>query len=389
MARIIASGLLFVALLAFTLFAFTQQRAKRIAAQPGWALTAIEDVDIPPATAAQARGILARRPLNQPVLNLLFAVESRGDLDPARRETFIDTIKALGWRDTPSQQNLIVETLRDGDPREAVMRADALLRRGKLASNIIAVLAQIEIYPQAADLLIERLDKQPTWRKRYFSYSGTLSNPALLDARIQLLDKMLAKGMTLSRSDLKASLDAMVRAGRQGEAVRIAMAANPSGSAGTSIYDPDFSRFAALTSRDRDNVLPFEWSLASRPGISVMIVPRSDAGQLQVRWNGMGAPVIAHTMTMLREGAQPRLEIRVDGVDALNGLGSFGFSLACRGKGAVAFEQSRAPSKDNVVGFTASGPVMCDYPEFTILGRPQAADREAETAIDSIRLSTS
>src|SRR3546814_8304023 len=117
------------------------------------------------------------------------------------------------------------------------------------------------------------------WRKRYFSYSGTLSNPALLDARIQLLDKMLAKGMTLSRSDLKASLDAMVRAGRQGEAVRIAMAANPSGSAGTSIYDPDFSKFAALTSRDRDNVLTFAWSLASRPGISVMIVPRSDAGQ--------------------------------------------------------------------------------------------------------------
>src|SRR3546814_19217816 len=54
MARIIASGLLFVALLAFTLFAFTQQRAKRIAAQPGWALTAIEDVDIPPATAASS-----------------------------------------------------------------------------------------------------------------------------------------------------------------------------------------------------------------------------------------------------------------------------------------------------------------------------------------------
>src|SRR3546814_16512310 len=96
---------------------------------------------------------------------------------------------ALGWRDSPSQQNLIVETLRDLDPREAVMRADALLRRGKLASNIIAVLAQIEIYPQAADLLIERLDKQPTWRKRYFSYSGTMSNPALLDSRIPLPDK--------------------------------------------------------------------------------------------------------------------------------------------------------------------------------------------------------
>src|SRR3546814_16640533 len=151
MARIIASGLLFVALLACTLFAFTQQRAKRIAAQPGWALTAIEDVDIPPATAAQARGILARRPLNQPVLNLLFAVESRGDLDPARRETFIDTIKALGWRGPPSQQNLIVETLRAGDPHEAVMRPEDLLPGGKLASHLIPVPDQTQIYPQGGD----------------------------------------------------------------------------------------------------------------------------------------------------------------------------------------------------------------------------------------------
>src|SRR3546814_974791 len=93
MTLIIASGLVFVALLAFTLFAFAQQRAERIAAQPGWALTAVEGVDIPPATAAQARRVLARRPLNQPVLNLLFAIESRGTLDPERRETFIDTIK--------------------------------------------------------------------------------------------------------------------------------------------------------------------------------------------------------------------------------------------------------------------------------------------------------
>src|SRR3546814_6086682 len=108
------------------------------------------------------------------VLNLLFAIESRGTLDPERRETFIDTIKALGWRDTPSQQNLIVETLRDGDPREAVMRADALLRRSKLIPAIVAVLTQIEIYPQAADLLIERLDKQTTRRKRSEEHTSEL-----------------------------------------------------------------------------------------------------------------------------------------------------------------------------------------------------------------------
>src|SRR3546814_8465445 len=136
------------------------------------------------------------------------------------------------------------------------MRADALLRRSKLIPAIVAVLTPIEIYPQAADLLIDRLDKQPTWRKRYFTESGTLGNPASLDARIQLFDKMLAKGMPLTRADLKVSLDAMVRAGMQGEAVRIAMAANPSAGAPTSIYDPDFSKFVALSSDGRDNPLP-------------------------------------------------------------------------------------------------------------------------------------
>src|SRR3546814_19368490 len=112
--------------------------------------------------------------------------------------------------------------------------------------------------------------------------------------------------MTLSRSDLKASLDAMVRAGRQGEAVRIAMAANPAGSAGTSIYDPAFSRFAALTPRDRDNLLPFEWSLASRPGISLLIVTPSCSRPLQVSWDRMSSPVTAHTIHIPREaGTSP------------------------------------------------------------------------------------
>src|SRR3546814_7254223 len=73
------------------------------------------------------------------------------------------------------------------------------------------------------------------------------------------------------------------------EAVRIAMAANPSAGAATSIYDHDLSKFVALSSDGRDNPRPFEWSVVSRPGISTMIVPRSDSGQLQIRWNGLGA----------------------------------------------------------------------------------------------------
>src|SRR3546814_14385521 len=77
--------------------------------------------------------------------------------------------------------------------------ADALLRRSKLIPAIVAVLTQIEIYPQAADLLIDRLDKQPTWRKRYLTESGTLGNQASLDARIQLFDKQIGRATRRTR----------------------------------------------------------------------------------------------------------------------------------------------------------------------------------------------
>ncbi|WOF44588.1 hypothetical protein KNJ79_06625 [Sphingopyxis indica] len=388
MIRYIASFVLFAALLGLTIFTFADRRGERIAAKPGWDLAGVTNVEIPPETAEKAKAVLARQPLNQPVLNLLFAIEARGNLAPDRRKRFIQTLEELGWRDTAAQQNLIIETLRDAAPREAVRRADALLRREKLIPNVITILSRIEIYPEAADLLIERLSLRPPWRDSYFGFSGTLRSQDALDARIRLFDKMLAKGMTLTRSDLKASLDAMVRAGMQGEAVRIAMAANPAGAGQSAIYDPDFAKFVALAPRDRDKPLPFEWTVISRPGISTMIVPRGKTGQLQIRWNGVGAPVVANTMTMLKEGDMARLDVGVDGVDALTGLESFTFGLACRGKGAVSFEEGQ-PLKDNVAHFVAREAAMCDYPELVMYGRPQAADRQAETAIDAIRLSTS
>jgi len=388
MIRHIGAFLLLAALLGFTLFAFAERRADGIAAKPGWNLIGVSDAEIPLETAVKAKAVLARQPLNQPVLNLLFAVESRGDLAPDRRERFIETLGALGWRDTAAQQNLIVETLRDGDPSEAVRRADALLRRGKLVSNIVAILAQIEIYPEAADLLIERLAKQPPWRDRYFAFNGTLRNQSALDARVRLFDKMLAKRMTLTRSDLKVSLDAMVRAGMHDEVLQIAMAANPDGASQSALYDPDFAKFVALAPRERDKPLPFEWAVVSRPGTSAMIVPRSGKGQLQIRWNGVGAPVVASTMTMLQEGDAVRLEVHADGIDALTALDSFSFGLACSGKDRVTFDVAQAP-KDNVAYYSATERAMCDYPQFIVYGRPQAADRQAETAIDAIRLSVS
>src|SRR3546814_19127900 len=121
----------------------------------------------------------------------------------------------------------------------------------------------------------------------------------------------------------------------QGEAVRIAMAANPSAGAPTSIYDPDFSKFVALSSDGRDNPLPFEWSVVSRPGISTMIVPRSDSGQLQIRWNGLGAPVVAHPMTLLRQGMQPRLRIGADGVRSEERRGGKECVGTCKSEGRL------------------------------------------------------
>ena len=390
MVRIASAILLFVALLAFTAFAWMQQQAgARFVSDPAWSLIAAGDAKAPPVLVARTRALLAEQPLDQPRFNLLFAAEAKGEMDAGRRAAFAEALGALGWRDTASQQNLIMEAARVNDSQAMILHIDALLRRGRMVDNILPVLVQVEAVPEAAALLADRLALQPNWRTRYLRESGLLASPQALTARARLLERMLEKGDRLTNSELKPSLDAMMRAGLREDAARIAMRANPVGGDKATIHDPDFSQYLSLSQEDREYPLPFEWTTANRPGISAQIAPRGGGrGQLQLRWSGVGAPVMARTMVLLGQVPPSRLDVRVDSLDALDGLKMFGFGLACPGQGTVRFFEDGHDREDRIISYRTDRAAPCAYPELVVLGLPRSRDAVAETRIDSIRLLT-
>lgn len=388
MARILSSMGLFVVLLAGILFVFWQQASVKIAGDPQWMLLAVPDEKVPPEVAVKARELLAEQPLDQPVLNLLFAIEARGDLTDARRKAFAGALVGLGWRDTPSQQNLIYEAVANQKPEDAVLRIDGLLRRGKMIDAILPIMIRLESFPPAAELLIERLELQPEWRTTYFKLGSLLRDPATLDARVRLLDRMLEEGKALRHSELKPSLDAMTREGRRGDAARIALSANRTAASAAPIYDPDFSKFIALAPEDRMSPLPFEWETFSRPGVSAQILPEGKDGELQLNWGGSGAPIFVRTMVLLADVGQPRLDVDVSTQDDLKELKMFEFRLACPGEEGVAFRPVDNEARSTSVRFRLDGSVSCEYPDLVIAGRPQDRDAFAAVTIDAIRLVT-
>lgn len=384
MNRIVPGILLLVVLLGLTGFTFAQQIGARITGEPSWELLAIRDARATPETAEKARRLLTQQPLDQAKLNLLFATEAKGELVPERRKRFRNALYSLGWRDTSTQQNLIVEAGLDNDARAAILHIDALLRRGKLTDQILPILQQIELVPEATALLAERLEKIPLWRERYLTTAIRDTDSAA--ARARLFNRLLDDGDKLSHTELKPSLDAMIREGLRKDAVDIAIRANPEKPDAGLIYDPDFSKFVASSARDRNSPLPFEWNTQSRPGISAQIVPQGQSGQLRIRWNGNGAPVIARTLALMNAGQKARLEVAVDSADALNELHKFRFSLACSGQPSVPLQLMEQDANQNIARYSADDSVSCDYPDLIMRGQPQNRSSTVVTSIDAIRL---
>lgn len=383
--RMALAVLLFVALAGASLAITIQQLNSRIAIEPSWPMLAFPDAKVPPAVAEQARASLGGRPLDQATLNLLFAIEARGDLTAERRRAFVDVLRSMGWRDTTTQQNMIVESARQNNPRMAVLHIDALLRRAKLVNEIMPVLAQIEAIPEARALLTDRLLLQPQWRLRYFQYSPPLANPVIQTARIALLNDLLDRGDHLSRKETRVFLDALIRAGRRADAAEIAMRVIKLGRDDGLIYDPTFTKFLALDADKRENPLPFEWVTVSQSGAFSDIVARGDGGQLQLRKGGVGVPTLARTMTLLRAGQASVLTVKAAGVDARQGLDAFAFALVCSDAKAVPLVSAGVTSDRNVVRYRAAS-ALCDYPDLVIVGRPGTGSGTSETAIDAIHL---
>lgn len=356
------------------------------------ALANAEAEPLSQAESSQLRRLMVQRPLDQALLNRIYADESRKGMPREEGRQFLRLLRKMGWRDLATQQNLLFDAAQRNDLQGAMQHFDAILRRDKLTGAIYPLMVQLELDPQGREALAERLRGMPSWRASYFRYADHLADPAMVEARIAFLDYLQANGDTVSRAELVATLEAMKRGGWRAQIARIARSRGDGAGSDGLVFDPDFGRWAALPAAERAWRLPFEWQLSGDSGLSVEITVNDGAGELQARWNGRGAPVIARTMTFVRAGQSPLLDIGLGSIGALSDLEKFQFDLRCPGERPVRFispgrlDASAMLARNSTVRFAPEGQALCDYPDLVIAARPQTIDRGADLSLGLVSL---
>lgn len=380
-----------VALAAFVLLASYQKGVADRMESSGSELVNTSGQAMDPARLAEAKRMVARQPLDQPLLNVIYASEVRNGMDETRRRQYISALRKMGWRDTPTQQNLLFEAARSNELESALDHMDALLRRGKLAEQIMPLLAQLEIEPAGTRLMAERLAQYPVWRRDYFDFASPLSNPEVLNARLRLFQYMEANNMAVGRIEKRVTLFALLRADRRQEIVNLGRSQLGADKRDQLVFDSEFDQLLHVPAQERLLTTPLDWRLTNQSGISSQIIAEEWGSRLVVRWNGRGAPIIARTLTFLTEGQQPELEVSLSAGSDVRGLDSLRFTLICSGEREVLFVRRSAVATSLGVDrrsayYRAEYGAPCDFPELYIGGRPRVEDRSADLSIDSIKL---
>ena len=156
---VITAGLFFL-FLAISALAYLQANAAdRLAYPEALELTGPGGpaVSVPDGLHGNLVKLLAAEPLDQSLLNLLYAIEVRNGATEQRQLALVQSLGALGWRSTSAQRNLIIDALNKDEFGPAILRIDALLRRDQLREQIIPVLRQLEQDPSVVDALVDRL----------------------------------------------------------------------------------------------------------------------------------------------------------------------------------------------------------------------------------------
>lgn len=381
-----------LAIVVFALYVNYQQVSATAVDRSGASLVNAEGAAMSSTQLASAKRIVAHQPLDQPLLNAIYASEVRGGLDETQRRAYVSTLGKLGWRDTATQQNLLFEAARRNDLEAALDHMDALLRRDKLAEQIMPLLAQLEIDPIGTRLMAERISTHPVWRERYFRFSEPLANPEILDARLRLFAYMAEHDMPVDRVETRETLYALFNAGRKEAIAGMVRSRLPADKKSQLLYDPNFDQRLGEPDDIRWATAPQDWRLTKRSGVSAQIIAEEWSSRLVLRWNGRGAPIIARTMTFLTEGQKPALEVALSAGSQLRGLESLRFSLICPGEREVLLVRkaggtAASPGMDRRSAYyVAEGGVACDYPELFVGGRPKVGDRGVDLSIDSIHL---
>lgn len=173
---------------------------------------------------------------------------------------------ALGWRDTLLQLWLADRALKAGNASIAAERIDAVLRRARLSTAMMAMMRATYLTPGGVDAIATRLADHPPWRQGFFN--------AIADDAARSVPRTLDFLAVLRRAGVGATPDEtmlmrwrLADRGGYGDARRIWRA---SGGRGL-IADGDFE---TLPARLPGGLVPYAWGAPGLPGVRVVVTDR-------------------------------------------------------------------------------------------------------------------
>lgn len=95
-----------------------------------------------------------------------------GETDAGKR--LIELASELSWRDSATHVWLFERSLIDGNYKQSMEHADALLRRRRARDEIFSIFNLAAQEPQLAKIVVEKLAKNPPWRANYFAQSDQI-----------------------------------------------------------------------------------------------------------------------------------------------------------------------------------------------------------------------
>jgi len=338
---------------------------------------------VPPALASEgavepseARSALIVDPLNQRLLNVAMVTHARTAREEEQGRWFT-ALARLGWRDTASRQNLLLQHAKHENIAAILDDIDGLLRRNRLIEQVSPALITLEGDLVGRRWVIERLRQRPAWRFGYLQRGSLIDDPVQLAARARTIRSLQQSGDDVADGEISPVLPKLIAAGLGEEALAIWRVREPS--IKRPIADPNFAKLA--TERG-SSAVPFHWQLTAAADYSVDAT-LEPAPHLSISWSGIGVPIFAAQTLSASAG---RYGVILSTAEPDKVLPKMVTVRAVCGTDVVDFVHQKEVSATKVAYFP-DRPLPCPFARLELVGRQVGLPSgEMQTAISGVSL---
>lgn len=325
---------------------------------------------------------LLAAPIDQRMLNqFLTARNENGNWSDGE----IAALGQLGYRSSVAQLNLLTLAAQRGDWAEAIRRTDALLRRRQASNEVRALMFLAESTPSGRQQLVQSLSDWPEWADPYFVDSRFTRLEGGIAARMALFDLASEKGGPLPRRIAARSSTHIARAGNLEAAHQLFMQYEED-SSGLGLTDPEFIKFAAVSSQD-EQPFPFDWNAIESEGARFRVRSVSDGVSATLRWDGRGNPkFFEKTVRLVGRIPELRMVMPVGDIQTAARILQLEWTcLTSGGNGPSVIDRGRPDAANSELVFPAPILPDCEFAKLTLKGLSSGMDTRYTIKINQVR----